>query len=333
MTEKQGRILIIDDDEAILMTLRILLRKHFAEVITESTPQKITQLLAQQKFNVVLLDMNFSVGATSGKEGFYWLHTIKEQASDSQVIMMTAYGEIDLAIRSMKEGATDFVTKPWENDKLISTAISAYKQSQMTSRQAVVSPSMPTIELSRIFMFLDLRSSTQIAEKLGHVKYFSLLNDFFADISDPIVENHGEIYQYVGDEVVVSWEMEKGIEHAHCLKCFFQISDKIDMLKQQYIERYGLKPKFKAGMHFGKVSQGSVGTIKKEIVYSGEVLNTASRIEELCNRYRVNLLVSKDLADMLPIDDSHITKEIGSINLRGKQEAITLVTIQRMKQI
>ena len=127
-------------------------------------------------------------------------------------------------------------------------------------------------EQTRIFMFLDMKSSTTIAEKIGHAKFYDLLNHFFADMTEPILANKGEIYQYVGDEVVISWNMKNGIGHAHCIKCFFDIQKSILGNKSNYEKKFGLMPEFKAGMHFGKVTTGEVGVIKKVITHSGDVL-------------------------------------------------------------
>jgi len=324
MPGKTGNVLIIDDDEGILTTLKILLRRHFAEVVVAHTPHKITALLAQQCFQVVLLDMNFSTGATNGKEGFQWLAHIKAQSPEAQVILMTAYGDIDLAIRAMKEGATDFIIKPWDNDKLLDTVLNAFKQSPLLATD-VEAPASETV--NRIFMFLDIRSSTAIAEELGHMRYFSLLNDFFSDISAPISEYEGEIYQYVGDQVVINWPLEKGLAECRCLYCFFAIKERIQELSRGYLDKYGLSPTFKAGLHFGEVSTGTVGTIKKETVYSGDVLNTTARLESLCNRYRVDLLLSKALLDRLPLAPGFIAQELDMIHLRGRHAPITICSV------
>jgi adenylate cyclase len=178
-------------------------------------------------------------------------------------------------------------------------------------------------------MFLDIRSSTTIAEDLGHVQYFELLNDFFRDIAEPISKNKGQIYQYVGDEVVVSWSLEDGLQEGNCLQCFFDIVDIMGGLNHKYVSRYGIHPSFKAGMHYGKVSTGTVGTLKKEIIYTGDVLNTASRIEGLCNKHDVDLLLSKSLIDKIPLNHKYEAKRIGEISLRGKSTEIMLFTVER----
>lgn len=332
MPQKPGNILIIDDDEAILLTLRILLRKHFGEIVTANTPQKITHLLNQQHFHVVMLDMNFTLGVTSGKEGFRWLAEILTLSPHTKVVMMTAYGDIGLAIRALKEGASDFVIKPWDNEKLLETIDAAFRQSQMFAEEAekikAKTYGQQIEEVERIFMFLDIRDSTRIAEELGHIRYFALLNRFFSDISGPIDAHKGEIYQYVGDEIVVSWEKSQGLEDGNCLKAFFAIQERIRRLAPDYEKEFGLIPAFKAGFHMGNVTTGAIGTIKKEVVFSGDVLNTTARIEALCNRYGVDMLMSEELWEALPRIEGWEASAIGDIMLRGKQRTIRLLTLR-----
>jgi adenylate cyclase len=183
-------------------------------------------------------------------------------------------------------------------------------------------------EESRIFMFLDLKSSTSTAEKLGHIQYHKFLNDFFDDINDSIIFTKGEIYQYIGDEITVSWKMKYGIENENCLRCFFSIDDKIKDNASKYLEKFGIVPEFKAGLHCGKVTIGEVGVIKKEIVFTGDVLNTASRIQELCNTYGVRLLLSKKLLELLQIDKRYSKEKIDEVTLKGKRTKNILYTIE-----
>ena len=154
-------------------------------------------------------------------------------------------------------------------------------------------------EETRIFMFLDMKSSTTIAEKLGHVRYFDLLNQYFKDMSPSIIATSGEIYQYVGDEIIVSWRPKNGLRNNNCLQCFFKLKAAFRGLADFYIEKYGHVPEFKAGFHVGKVTTGEIGSIKKEIVFSGDVLNTTARIQELCNKLHVDNLVSDELLHYL----------------------------------
>lgn len=121
MLLKNTCILIIDDDTDVLTAVRLLLKTEVKEVVTEKNPENIRWLLSKQSFDLILLDMNFTSSINTGNEGIFWLNKIRELGSDASVIMITAYGDIDLAVRSLKEGAADFVIKPWHNEKLIET--------------------------------------------------------------------------------------------------------------------------------------------------------------------------------------------------------------------
>ncbi len=176
----------------------------------------------------------------------------------------------------------------------------------------------------RIFMFLDINSSTTIAEQLGDETYHSLLKDFFADITLPILENKGNIYQYVGDEVIVAWNYKDGKEDMHCLKCFFDMKLHILKNKNKYLDRYGLVPTFKAGIHCGTVIAGEVGIIKRDITYSGDVLNTTSRILNKCTEFKEEVIASSDLLLELHFLKDYVTKPLGAIKLRGKEKEVLL---------
>lgn len=182
-------------------------------------------------------------------------------------------------------------------------------------------------EETRIFMFVDLMSSTQIAEKLGNKMYHNLLKDFFADVTNPILFNNGDIYQYVGDEIVISWKIQEGVENGECVQCYFDMRQAIEVKKEKYETRYGLVPEFKAGMHYGKVCAGEVGIIKRDVTYSGDVLNTAARIQGKCNEYKVKFLTSDELLSKLTLKNFKIVP-IGDIELRGKGQKIALSAIE-----
>jgi adenylate cyclase len=176
----------------------------------------------------------------------------------------------------------------------------------------------------RIFMFLDLNDSTALAENLGDLKYHELLNEFYFDIADEIVETHGEIYQYVGDEVVITWRMNRGLASVNCLRAYFMILAKIEKVKQKYISRFDTYPSFKAALHCGRVIAAQIGDIKSEIVFHGDVVNTTSRIERLCSDLGEKLLVSRDLFEQLPAVVVEHFVCVGSVKPRGKQKPIEL---------
>lgn len=146
MTKKSGSILIVDDDEDILYSARLLLKQYYSIVHIEKKPELIPTLISNSKYDVILLDMNFSGDTTTGKQGFHWLSEILRIDPSLIIILITAYGNIEMAIKAIKEGATDFVIKPWQNEKLLATISSAMKLStsnkeisELRSRQEVLS--------------------------------------------------------------------------------------------------------------------------------------------------------------------------------------------------
>jgi DNA-binding NtrC family response regulator len=130
VTDKAGNILIVDDDEDILTAGRLLLRRNFAKVVTCGNPERITELLAENDFDAVLLDMNFGPGESSGRQGILWLQRILDIDPDLVVVMITAHGNVDTVVETMKHGATDFVAKPWQNEKVVATLSAAVKLHQ-----------------------------------------------------------------------------------------------------------------------------------------------------------------------------------------------------------
>ena len=136
MSLKNTSILVIDDDPDVLIAVRLLLKTEVKKVVTEKNPENLPALLRENTFDLVLLDMNFKSSINTGNEGIYWLKRIKELNKDVSVIMITAYGDIDLAVRSLKEGASDFILKPWHNEKLISNISDIIKKTKRAAGEA-----------------------------------------------------------------------------------------------------------------------------------------------------------------------------------------------------
>lgn len=124
---KSGKILIVDDNEDLLRAARMFLKRHFSQVDIEKNPESIPSLLNNEQYDVILLDMNFTKDVSSGHEGFLWLEKILDIDPSAVVVLITAYGDVQMAVRAIKEGATDFVLKPWENEKLLATLYSAMR--------------------------------------------------------------------------------------------------------------------------------------------------------------------------------------------------------------
>lgn len=180
----------------------------------------------------------------------------------------------------------------------------------------------------RCFMFLDLKGSTAHAERLGSGGYYELLNAFFADATDAILETQGEIYQYVGDEIVVSWREATGLDNGNCVRCFFLIREIVERNADRYRRRFGAVPRFRAAFHLGRVTAGEVGILKRERVFTGDTLNTAARIEERCGGLGLDTLVSGDLAASLPDGFGYSLRPVEEIQLRGKGSPTALFTIE-----
>ena len=188
-------------------------------------------------------------------------------------------------------------------------------------------------EEERIFMFLDMKSSTTIAEQLGHVRFYALLNELFHEISQPVLQTKAEIYQYVGDEVVLTWEVEDGLRDSNCLKAFFMFQENLVRHGENYLKNFGVKPEFKAGLHFGKVISAQIGDIKREIVYNGDVLNTTARIQNECNKYQRDCLISGELMTRLKQMNGFRWERIDAVTFRGKETEVELFSVMNVNPV
>jgi len=184
-------------------------------------------------------------------------------------------------------------------------------------------------EEKRVFLFLDLKSSTSIAEKLEHFKYSQLIQDCFYDLNEVASKYDAEIYQYVGDEVVISWPFDTGIANNNCIALFFEFTQKLENKKEYYITKYGVTPVFKAGLHGGKLMVAEVGLIKKELAFHGDVINTSSRIQSECVTYNATLLISEELLQYLKMTDTYSSCFLGKVILKGKQHKVNIHSITK----
>ena len=175
MAKQAGQILVVDDDPDVLTAARLLIKRHFTSVVVLDNPEKIQSAMAEHAIDVVLLDMNFASGRNTGKQGLNWLSRIREDDPEAVVILMTAYGDAELAVEAMQLGATDFVLKPWQNEKLIATlgAGVALRRSrgevhQLRARQAALSDSAPSRliaqspEMQRVLQLVDKAAPTDV---------------------------------------------------------------------------------------------------------------------------------------------------------------------------
>lgn len=181
----------------------------------------------------------------------------------------------------------------------------------------------------RIFMFLDLKGSTTLADHMPADRYFEFLHRYFTEMSEPILESDAQIYQYVGDEVVLTWTKRGGLEEANCIRAFFLIADHIAAQRDRFVRDFGVVPQFKAGVHGGDVITAQIGELKKEIVHNGDVLNATARIQAMCNELGHELLVSGELVDQLDLGPEFTIERLGPIPLKGKAQPLELCAIER----
>jgi len=182
---------------------------------------------------------------------------------------------------------------------------------------------------NRIFLFLDLANSTALSENLGDIKVQSLIGQFFFDISRPIAEHGGETHRYIGDEVVVTWPLRESNNNDSCIYCVFDIQSLIQTRAEFYRKTYGVVPEFRAGLHGGPVVAGEVGDDKREIVYFGDTINTAARLQSLCKEKDRDFLISLELLQKSGVADRVRAEEIGEVNLRGRQKPLMVYALAR----
>ncbi|MFT4204735.1 MAG: adenylate/guanylate cyclase domain-containing protein [Chitinophagaceae bacterium] len=162
-------------------------------------------------------------------------------------------------------------------------------------------------EEHRVFMFLDMEDSTRTVEQMGHLNFSKYIQDCFYDLSDIVLRHGGDIYQFVGDEAVITWKPYKGFEYENCIKMYYDYMDFLDRKSYYYLTKYGYKPLFKCAIHSGRVSTALVGDYKKEIAYHGDVLNLCARLQSVCKQNNSYILVSDRFFDNLQIESKTYT--------------------------
>lgn len=181
-------------------------------------------------------------------------------------------------------------------------------------------------EERRIIMFLDLKDSTPIAEKLGHKEYFKFIRDFIFAISSGFMQNEGRIYQYVGDEIVVWWPESKA-NAKNAIAALLTTRKELNRQVNRFKQKYDTIPEYKVGIHTGSVMVGQVGIIKKDLVMSGDAINTAARIRSCCTDLNHKFLISKEMNDLINMKEWQ-SESLGLIDLKGRNESIELFALK-----
>ncbi len=182
----------------------------------------------------------------------------------------------------------------------------------------------------RIFMFLDLVSSTRHAENMGDDAYYEFLNDCYRMLNKPVINTRAQVLKYVGDEAILTWTYNQGIAHNNCVEFYFSFQEALVHREAYFLHKYGVVPQFKAGLHEGVVVLAYLGDIRKQLDCSGDVMNTTSRIVNLCGQYDADLLISAQLYHALP-SKQFIVSEIPDAVLKGKAVGMDLVNIIERK--
>jgi adenylate cyclase len=182
----------------------------------------------------------------------------------------------------------------------------------------------------RIFLFLDLKGSTAIAERLGHSRYSQFIRSCYHDLTEAVLLFQAQIYQFVGDEVVLTWPQTRTAAVGRSLDTFFTFRQCLAEREAWYEREFGVVPDFRGGVEVGSVTATEVGDIKREIAFHGDALNTAARLLELCREYDTAILVSDNVQKRIASDPGLFTKSHGEITLRGKQEPVRVYGVERV---
>jgi adenylate cyclase len=191
----------------------------------------------------------------------------------------------------------------------------------------IISYSGRGVEEDRIFLFLDMRSSTKHAETLGPTLYSDLIRDCFRDMGDAATQNKADLYQYVGDEVVFTWKTSTE-NFGRAIELYFQFNKTLKSRASDYRKKYNLVPHFKGGIHQGKVVRVLVSVNRNATAYHGDVVNTAARIQSKCNDLGCSLLASAAVIENVP--DRYTLRPKGSFQLRGKDNEVSLFSIEEI---
>ena len=184
----------------------------------------------------------------------------------------------------------------------------------------------PRVE-QRVFLIIDMKNSTAAAERLGEVDFHRLLNRLVGDLSGPIVLRGGQIHKYVGDELIATWPLARGVRDAACVRACFAALDRLVAARADYEREFGAAVQVRASLHCGAVVVGEMGSVKKEIALLGDALNTAARLVDACRERGETVIASADLLDRLALPADVTTQSLGEVRLRGKEQAIGLFAL------
>lgn len=181
-------------------------------------------------------------------------------------------------------------------------------------------------EVERIFLFMDVVGSTGIAERIGSLRFLAFLNEFFNDLSNAVLETRGEIHKYVGDEVIISWTVKRGQGGAP-IECQQAFARRIEERSRYYQANYGHVPAFRSVIHAGPVVTGEMGSIKREIVFLGDTVNTAARLVDTAKELDRDFIMSEAALTVMSLPEGFVAHDLGDVALRGRQEPLQVYAL------
>ncbi len=181
--------------------------------------------------------------------------------------------------------------------------------------------------VDRTFLFMDMNDSTSIAEKVGHIAFFELMQDFLVEAGDEIREHGGEINKYVGDEIIALWNIDQGARNGRALDALLAIRQRFQNRASYFEEKYGIVPDFKSALHTGPAMVGELGDWKREVAFMGDSMNTTARIQGACKKLKARILISEDYRHKLIDTTRYKLEHAGKGRLRGKETPMTLYRV------
>jgi adenylate cyclase len=236
-------------------------------------------------------------------------------------------------LHGFERSGLDYFAWPWLRDILLAFAVFLVVSEFLQMRRVIGGRTLTNLMLGRyhrpvreerVFLLVDIKGSTALAERYGDEHAHAVIASVFFDIDQPILEHGGEVYGYVGDELIASWPLDEGVRDARCLTCLDAIEAVLSARAGHYRRAFGVTPEVRIVLHAGPIVAGECGDAKLSIVYLGDTLNTAARIEETAKTLGHDVLISNDLLARLDVPPSMRAEPLGPIVLRGRAQPIFL---------
>jgi adenylate cyclase len=288
-----------------------------------------------------LLSFVLSTIETFGLRGRIGRMLRRRSLATALILRTVGYGAIILAGLAFMRWALGTGAGPGPSfleSTVFSIAASAFFNVLLTIRSLIGGPTLVAllsgryhhpVDEERVVLLLDLVDSTGIAERLGHKAFLRVLERFVVAATEPIVEARGEIYRYVGDEIIVTWPLRRGAVDPRCLAVVFAIEDAIRAGAARWEREFGFVPRFRAALHAGPVVLGEIGDVKREIMILGDTMNTAARIEDACRDLARFCLASASVIERSRLPAGIVAENLGLLELRGKSERVLLFGLAR----